>query len=199
MNGLVYPRDRIEAVRHDAVLPPSYRICPRRYLTSPLGTMSADSRFCAKDDDYTILYASSDFATALIETVVRDRFARRRRREIGLKEIDERAWILIATEPGMRLTLLDLRRDGCERIGAPTDTVGARNHAAGRAFGGAIHAEHQDVDGLLYASRLTGEDVYAIFDRGIERLETRASGMLRDHHELPDVLKKRGISLIVEQ
>ena len=32
------------------------------------------------------------------------------------------------------LTLLDLREDGCARIGAPTDAVRARNHAAGRSF-----------------------------------------------------------------
>ncbi len=161
--------------------------------------MPADSRFCGKADDYTVLYASPDFATAFAETVVRDRFMHRRRREIGLVEVTERAWALIATKPGTKLRLLDLRRDGCALIGAPTDAVNARNHAAGRAFGKAIHAEHVEVGGLLYASRLTGTNVYAVFDRRIGNLEARETGMLPDHTELPDVLEKYGIEIILER
>ena len=199
MSGIVYPRDRIEAALIEAELPPSYRIIPGRYLASALGTAPADSRFCSKDDGYTVLYASSDFATAFIETVVRDRFMRRRRREIGLVEVTERAWVRIEAKPATRLMLLDLRRDGCALIGVPTDAVNARNHAAGRAFGKAVHAEHANVDGLLYASRLTGADVYAVFDRGIGKLDASESGMLPDHPELPDVLDKHRVDLILEQ
>lgn len=198
MSGLAYPRDRIEAALIETGLPPSYRIIPEHYLISPLGTVSADSRFCSKADGHTVLYASPDFATAFIETVVRDRFMRRRRREIQLKEVLERAWALIATKPETTLRLLDLRRDGCALIGVATDAVNARNYAAGRAFGKAIHTDHGDVDSLLYASRLTGADVYAVFDRGIARLEGRDSGMLPDHPELPDVLARHGISLVLE-
>ena len=172
---------------------------PRDHLTSPLGTTPADSRFCRKDDAYGVLYAASDFATAFIETVVRDRFMHRRRREIGLAEVTKRGWAHIQTTPGTRLLLLDLRRDGCTLIGAPADVVNARNQAAGRAFGRAVHAQHANVDGLLYASRLTGSDIYAVFDRGIGKLEAREFGMLQDHRALPDVLAKQGIDLIDEQ
>ena len=198
MTAPSYPRGRIEAVLIEAELPQSHRIVPRRYLTSPLGTASADSRFCAKADGYMVLYASPDFATVFIETVVRDRFMRRQRREILLKEITERAWALIASKPGIVLKLLDLRRDGCALIGAPTDTVNARNHAAGRAFGRAVHAVHEDIDGLLYPSRLTGANAYAVFDRGIGKLEATGSGMLSDHPELPELLAKHDIRLILE-
>ena len=148
MSGLAYPRDRIETCLIEAVLPLSYRIIPGNYLTSPLGTAPADSRFCTKADGYTVLYASPDFGTAFIETVVRDRFTRRRRREVAIQEVTERACALIATKSGIMLRLLDLRRDGCALIGAPTDTVNARNHAAGRAFGRVIHADYADIDSL---------------------------------------------------
>ena len=195
----IYPQDRIEAVLEEAELPPSYRIMPRRHLTSGLGTTPADSRFCRKEDAYTVLYASPDFATAFLETVVRDRFMRRRRREIGLVEVTKRGWARIQTAPETRLLLLDLRRDGCTLLGAPTDVAKAKNHAASRAFGRVVHAEHANVDGLLYASRLTGADVYAVFDRGIGKLEARESGTLPDHPDLPDVLAKYEIGLIVEQ
>lgn len=146
-----------------------------------------------------MLYASPDFATSFIEAVVRDRFAQRRRREIMLKEVTERAWASIATKPGIRLSLLDLRKDGCALIGARTDTVNARNHAAGRAFGKTIHADHEDVDGIVYASRLTGADVYAVFDRAVGKLEPRTVDILSDHPHLPSVLAKHGISLVLER
>ena len=196
MSRRAYPRDRIEAALLEAELPPSYRILSRCYLASPLGTAPADSRFCRRAAGYTVLYASPDFATAFLERVVRDRFMRRLRREVGFVEVTELAWTLIATKPGAKLTLLDLRRDGCVLIGAPTDTVNARNHAAGRAFGEAIHTEHADVNGLLYASRLTGADVYATFDRRVGELEARETGILPKHPELPDVLARYGIHLV---
>ena len=72
VSGRAYPRERIEAALLEAELPPSYRIVPRRYLAAPLGAPTADSRFCGKTEGYTVLYASPDFATAFLETVVRD-------------------------------------------------------------------------------------------------------------------------------
>ena len=196
MSKVSYPRHRIRSVLLKAAFPDNYRIAPSRYRASPLGTSDADSRFCSRNASHTVLYASPDFATTFIETVVRDRFTRRRTRQVGLKEIMERIWVRISAQPGAVLTLLDLRGDGCARIGAPTDVVHARNHAAGRAFAKAIHVEHSDIDGLLYASRLTGEDVYAVFDRGITKLTSTEAGELVDHPKLPDVLARHGIGLV---
>ena len=169
---------------------------PARHRASPLGSRPADSRFCSRDAGYTVVYASPDFATAFVETVVRDRFTRQRNRNVGLKEITGRVWARNSRQSGAELTLLDIRGDGCTRIGAPSDAVHARNHAAGRALARAIHAEHLDIDGLLYVSRLTGEDIYAVFDRGMHKVEPTESVMLVDHPELPDVLARHGIGLI---
>lgn len=192
-------RERVEEVLAKIELPLSYRIIPRRHRDTPLGTAPGDSRFCARADGFTILYVSPDFATAFIEVVVRDRFTHKRQREILLKEVTERAWTLLATKPRAKLSLLDLRKDGCVRLGAPTDAVSSRNHAAGRALGRAIHAGHQDVDGLLFSSRLTGADVYAVFDRAIEKLRMKRSGELPNHPELPEVLDRHQISLLVRE
>ena len=197
MSAARFPRERIEPVLLEARIPEIYRIMPGRYRTTPLGSRPADSRFCSRSAGYSVLYASPDFATAFIETVVRDRFMRRRDRDVALKEITERAWACISARSEAVLALLDLRGDGCARIGAPTDAVHARNHAAGRALARAIHAEHVDVEGLLYASRLTGEDIYAVFDRGAEKLVSIDTGRLEDHPELPEVLERHGIGLIV--
>jgi len=167
-----------------------------RHRSVPLGTSPADSRFCTRNGGYTVLYAAPDFATAFIETVVRDRFARQRSCELAVKEITARVWVRIAMPPETVLTLVDLRGDGCMRIGAPTDTVNARNHSAGRAFARDIHAGQADVDGIVYASRLTGEDVYAVFGRSTVKLVSVEAGSLEDHPELPTVLNRYRIGLV---
>ena len=71
---------------------------PGRYRATPLGSRPADSRFCSRSAGYSVLYASPDFATAVIETVVRDRFMRRRDRDVALKEITERVWACISAQ-----------------------------------------------------------------------------------------------------
>lgn len=196
MTASAYPRERVEGILTDTRLPLSCRIGPRRHLKSPLGTGPGDSRFCTKADDYTVLYAAPEFSTAFVETVVRDRFTRKGPREILLKEITERAWAHIRTKPRARLRLLDLRQDGCVKLGAPTDAVNARSHAAGRALGRAIHGEHEDVDGFLFSSRLTGADAYALFDRTLPKLEAQETGLLQDHPEVRAVLSRYEITLV---
>ncbi len=124
---------------------------------------------------------------------------RTRQREILLKEVTERVWVRIATRPRFKLRILDLRHDGCVRLGAPTDAVNARNHTAGRTLGRAIYAEHKDIDGLLYSSRLTGADVYAVFDHAIRKLDATEVGAVQDHANLPDVLVRLSIDLVVRQ
>ena len=152
---------------------------PSRYVRSPLGTVPADSRFLSHTAGYTVLYTAPQSATAFVETVVRDRLVGHRGRKLALKELTARIWVRLSSRAGQMLTLLDLREDGCVRIGAPTDAVRARSHAAGRALGKAIHDQHRDVDGLVYESRLTGNEAYAVFDRAIAKLRARVGGRWR--------------------
>ena len=197
MTGSRYPRRLIEPLLVRTAFSESYRIMSQRHVGSALGTSAADFRFATRTGTYTVLYAAPNFTTAFIETIVRDRFAHRRTRRVALREITERVWVRIAARPGTPLTLLDLRADGCTRIGAPTDVVQARNHAAGRAFGKIIHAEHADVDGIVYPSRLTGEGAYSIFDRSIGKLTAGEQGQLGEHVALPSVLERHGIGLVL--
>jgi len=196
MTGGRYRRNRIAPVLVTAPLPRSYRIMVRRHRADPLGTSPADSRFRTRNGGYTVLYAAPQSATAFVETVVRDRFARRQGCEVAVKEITARVWAHVAMQPATALTLVDLRGDGCTRLGAPTDTVNARNHSAGRAFAQDIHASQADVDGIVYASRLTGEDVYAVFGRSTGKLVSVGTGLLEDHPELPAILNRYGIGLV---
>lgn len=89
--------------------------------------------------------------------------------------------------PSRRRVHADRRPDRCSPC---------QESRSGARFRQGIHVEHRDVDGLLYASRLTGEDVYAVFDRGIAKLTSTEAGALVDHPELPDVLARHGIGLV---
>ena len=100
MSGDRYPRSLIEPLLVKAALPESYRIMPRRYFGAPLGTSVADSRFASRDAGYTLLYAAPEFATAFIETVVRDRLVGRRGRELALRELTERIWVRVESSSG---------------------------------------------------------------------------------------------------
>lgn len=196
MSGNRYARRLIEPLLVRAALPASYRIMPSQYLGSPLGMAPADSRFVSRSAGYTILYAAPEFATAFVETVVRDRLVGRKGRELALKEVTERIWVQLSGRGGQSTTLLDLREDACLRIGAPTDVAQARSHTASRAFGRAIYGEHREIDGLVYESRLTGRDAYAVFDRGVGKLEATGSGPLHEHPALPAVLQRHEITLV---
>ena len=46
-------------------------------------------------------------------------------------------------------------------------------------------------------SRLTGEDIYAVFNRGLSKVEVTESGMLGDHPQLTEVLARHGIGLAI--
>jgi hypothetical protein len=107
-----------------------------------------------------------------------------------------RAHARIATQPNEELLLLDLRDTGCLDIGAPTDAARARHFAAGQALARSIYAEHPDVSGIIYPSRLTGEDCIAVFDRAIQKLTVLDACALKDHRELPALLAKGGSQLV---
>jgi hypothetical protein len=188
-----YPRERIERRLRPISLSQGYRILWRHHFKNPVGLRPEPVSFLR--EQYSVLYAASDFHTAFLETIVRDQFVGMARRSVLVREIVARGWIRLATRPGEALNLLDLTGPGCVEIGAPTDAVRARNQAAGQALGRAVYHEHPDVDGFSYASRLTSEVCYAIFDRALVKLLTVEAGVLLEHTELPDLLERHHIEL----
>lgn len=115
---------------------------------------------------------------------------------IGLAAVLARGHARISTQPDRELNLLDLRDSGCVDISAPTDAVRARHFAAGQALGKAVYEEHKDVDGFIYASRLTGDDCVAVFDRAVEKLRVVDACELKDQPELPGVLERNRVVLL---
>jgi hypothetical protein len=191
---LRYSRAGIEARLHLFAIDGAHRVFGVSRM--PLQLHSAPSRFCDGKSGFAVMYAALSFETCIVETLVRDRFTHRLKRELPLAAVLARGYARISTQPDQELNLLDLRDSGCVDIGAPTDTVRARHFAAGQALGKAVYEEHADVDGFIYASRLTGDDCIAVFERAVEKLRVIDACELKDHPELPAVLKKNHVVLV---
>ena len=140
-----------------------------------------------------MLYASEAVRCAFWEALARNRFARRRRRELPRSEVEARLVASIgSTEP---LALIDLRGDGAVRIGAPSAVAHDGNHAAGRALSAAAHSGVPEADGFLFQSRFTGDTCVAVFDRAFGRLRMLGIDELVHHAEFLDALDDYGIAL----
>lgn len=175
-----YTRAKVDEVLFVTALPLLHRIIRLRHLEEPLGGIEANSRLCSVGCGYFVLYLTPELRTAVIEAIVRDRYLDDDVLDYLRWRIPDVACAEITTEDGAQLRLLDLRMDGCFRLGAETDAVHAKDHTAGRALARAIYEQHPDVDGIIFSSRLTGHPVYAIFDRAVHKLRIVSKGLLSE-------------------
>jgi hypothetical protein len=60
--------------------------------------------------------------------------------------------------------LIDLRKGGCLKLGVSTEITGAKCFDEAQQFSDMLY-KNPLIDGILYASRLTGENCLAVFDR----------------------------------
>ena len=170
-----------------------FRVMHRHYRSTPLAASPAPSRFSDPRGSFAVLYASETVRCAFWETLGRNRFARRRRREIPRTEVEARLVVSICCIAP--LALIDLRGDGPVRIGAPSAVAHDGNHAAGRALSAAVHAGVPEADGFLFASRFTGDSCVAVFERAFERMAMLDIADLVRHIEFLDALDDYGIVL----
>ncbi len=185
-----YPRARVEAVlRQESVH--ATRLF-KRHHADPIGIVPSPSRFC-DGSSFAVLYGATDFDTAFLEVIVRDRFVRKPDRRVPFPELQIRRWVTFSSRP---VNLVDLTLDGAIKLGAPTDAAKARSHSAGRALANSIYTDHPDVDGFRYESRLTGMECFAIFDRATTKLSVLEVGAVTTHSLLPSVLKMHDIALV---
>jgi hypothetical protein len=189
-----YPRERTEARLHLFAIDGAHRVFGVSRM--PLQLHSATSRFCDGKSGFSVMYVALSFETCVVETLVRDRFTHRLKRELPLAAVLARGYARLSTQPDRELNLLDLRDTGCVDIGAPTDAVRARHFAAGQALGKAVYEEHKDVDGFIYASRLTGDDCIAVFDRAVTKLRVDEACELKDQAALPAALERNKVVLV---
>lgn len=188
-----YDPDRLRSLLRRIRLGRVVRVIHRDRRATPLGAAPAPSRFSDPLERYAVLYASETLRCAFWETLARNRFARRRRRELPRSEVEARLVVSIgSTGP---LGLIDLSGDGPVRIGAPSAVAHDGNHAAGRALSAAVHAGMPEADGFLFASRFTGDTCVAVFDRAFGKLRVLGVAELSRHVEFLDALDDYDIVL----
>ena len=124
-----YAPDRLRSRLRDVHLGRVFRVIHRDYGSSPLRAVPAPSRFSDPGGGYAVVYASEAVRCAFWETLGRNRFARRRPRELPRTEVEAR--LVVSIRSSGPLALIDLRADGPIRIGAPSAAAHDGNCAAG--------------------------------------------------------------------
>ncbi|MBD3754313.1 MAG: RES family NAD+ phosphorylase [Gammaproteobacteria bacterium] len=173
------------------------RVMPKQHKKTPLGMGFGKSRFSSPNDQFKLLYAAPDLETAIAEVIVRDRFEGKAKRMLDISEIEEFVVAEISTKKA--LTLLDLRKSGLLKLGVSTDAARAKAHLEGQLLSEDLHQQFL-LDGILYASRLTGEDCIAVYDRAVTpKLKAGgAIGLAEAEHLIP-ALKSLHVSLRMDE
>lgn len=141
------------------------RIVARSHAGTPLGMGFGKTRFSSPRNKFRILYLAQDPATAVAETIIRDRFQGASERLLFQEEFD--GYSIAVMRNNDPLFLLDLRHEGASILGVSTDTVRAKAQTAGRRLSQEVY-DRTDFDGILYMSRITNKQCVAVYDRAVE-------------------------------
>jgi RES domain len=121
------------------------RIVRRAFRNTPLGTGYGKTRFSSPTDAFKILYLAQDARTAIAETIIRDRYQGKAKRELLEEEFDD--YSIVAIKNGDPLTRIDLRHEGANLLGVPTETARARAQLLGRKLSQQLY-DHTALDGI---------------------------------------------------
>jgi hypothetical protein len=150
---------------------------------------------------YGITYAAFDLTTCFAETITRD--SNRKPLQFGGIEVNEaleiRPRYATTLNAQTRLRLADLTDLGLYKLGAEAGEFNSLDYpATTQQWGLAIFNRAEQVDGILYRSRLLNRRLaVAIFDRAAVRTSLFASGIvsLDNHPDYPSALKELGVYL----
>lgn len=166
----------------------------------PLGFGKTPSRFSdprelGDDDRFGVLYLGSTLKVCFLEAILRDQ----RNGSIGdfpLEEAELRARNVAEISATRRLNLVDLRADGPVRMGIPSDVARGSDQTLARAWALAIYQHPAAVDGIVYQSRLNGEDNLAVFDRAVPSLRPVKVEPLMKARDLAGVLNDLKVAIL---
>jgi hypothetical protein len=136
---------------------------------------------------FGVVYLGSTLKVCFLEAVLRDR----RNGVVGDYVIDERELRTrryARFEPISPLNLVDLRGDGCVRMGIPSDVPRSANQALARRWSLAFYQHPSQPDGIIYPSRLKEDTNLAVYDRGVAKLREVGNTDLIDAPGFAEVL-----------
>jgi hypothetical protein len=172
----------------------------RRAFPDPLGFGKNPSRFSdprrrIADRRFGVVYLGSSLKVCFLETILRDeRDGIVGQVEIAESELDDRRYGEIKVREALQL--LDLTGDGPVRMGIPSDVARSSRQALSRKWSVVFHDHPWKVDGIIYPSRLNGENNLAIYDRAVGKLELWRDGDLKHALGLVDVLDDFRVALL---
>jgi len=167
----------------------------RIYLTrypEPLGCSNAPSRFSdprrrVVKNRFGVLYLGNTLKVCFLEAILRDQ----RNGVIGdyvIRESGLRSRRYALVELISQLNLVDLRGDGCVRMGIPSDVPRSTNQALARRWSLAFYQHPSQPDGIIYPSRLNEDTCVAIYDRAVGKLREVSSAPLIEAPGFAEVL-----------
>ena len=107
------------------------RVMPVAHMATPLGMGFGQTRFSSQGRVFQLIYSARDVATAIAETIIRDRFEGASERVIDESEIED--WAISEVTALAPLLVIDLRTTGLLRLGISTDAARAKEHREGRS------------------------------------------------------------------
>lgn len=166
----------------------------------PLGFGKIPSRFSdprelGEDDRFGVLYLGSTLKVCFLEAILRDQ----RNGSVGdfpLEETELRAKNVAEIVATRTLNLVDLRGDGPVRMGIPSDVARGSDQTLARAWALALYQHPAAADGIVYQSRLNGEDNVAIFDRAVPSLRAAKVEPLMAARDLASVLNDFKVAIL---
>lgn len=175
------------------------RIYLDRYL-DPLGFGKTPSRFSdprrrKPANRFGVLYLGDTIKVCFLEAVLRDQ----RDGLIGDLPIAESALHnrqYAQVEVIAPLTMVDLRDDGAIKMGVPTDVTKSSRQSLAREWAVAFHEHRNQVDGIIYPSRLNGHTNLAVFDRAIGKLRAVGPTRLIRTPGLANVLDDLNVAIV---
>lgn len=113
------------------------RVMPVEHKATPLGMGFGHTRFSSPSQTFRLAYIAGDLATAIAETIVRDRFEGAQERILDESEIAE--WAVAEVAAATPLSVLDLRTTGLLKLGVSTDAARAKQHREGQLLSQAVY------------------------------------------------------------
>jgi hypothetical protein len=159
-----------------------------------MGSRFSDPRRRVPENRFGVLYLGQTLKVCFLEAVLRDQ----RNGVVGdylisERELHTRRYVLI--EQTTPLNLVDLRGDGCVRMGIPSDVPRGSNQALARRWSLACYQHPSEPDGIIYPSRLNGDTNLVIYDRAIMKLREASNTALIRAPGLAEVLDDLRVAL----
>lgn len=179
-----------------------YRLTKAIY-PDPLGTGPGDSRFGdiryhrGLPNPFQIMYLGPDYETCFLETIVRDLGSAAGPGALPIEESDLLQWNISQISLPNDLKLLDLSGGNLITMRIPTDVARASDHTLGMEWSRRFYDHPDEIDGLIFRSRLNEQFNVAIYDRSIFDLSVISTDPLMDDvFELGRVLDKYDLAFI---